>query len=238
VASIDLDEVARWMPARLLSERPPLVDDVHDVLVDMLMNHDLDAGARLNIDALARMLKVSPTPVREALVRIEAEGLVVKEPRRGYTVTPLIGLEDLHAMMDFRLLIEPAAAAAAARRVSPDEAAALRAFAGSGGAGDHDATASRLDMAYDATLHDRIAELGGNRWLRESLARLRSHLHMYRLYHHAGQAAATKPEHVAIAKAIAKRDPDAAAEAMRTHLEAAMKRLDKVFASGRLQRPS
>ena len=61
-------------------------------------------------------------------------------------------------------------------------------------------TANRLDMIYDATFHDPIAELAGNRWLRESLGRLRSHLHMYRLYHHAGQAAATKPEHVAIAR--------------------------------------
>jgi DNA-binding GntR family transcriptional regulator len=238
VKNIDLDEVARSAPGeRLLNVRPPLVDDVHDVLVDMLMNHDLDAGARLNIDALARMLRVSPTPVREALARIEAEGLVVKEPRRGYTVTPLIGLEDLRAMMDFRLLIEPAAAAAAAVRVTTSEAAALRTFAGSGGAGDHDATANRLDMIYDATFHDRIAALGGNRWLRESLARLRSHLHMYRLYHHAGQAAATKPEHVAIAKAIATRDPDEAAAAMRRHLETAMERLDNVFASSRIQLP-
>jgi DNA-binding GntR family transcriptional regulator len=238
VTNIDLDEVVRSTPAeRLRNERPPLVDDVHDVLVDMLMNHDFDAGARLNIDALARALRVSPTPLREALARMEAEGLVVKEPRRGYAVAPLTSLEDLHALIEFRLLVEPAAAAAAARRVTAREAAALRAFAGSGGAGDQDATANRLDMIYDATFHDRIAELGGNRWLRDSVARLRSHLHMYRLYHHAGQAAATKPEHVAIANAIAKRDPDAAADAMRRHLESAMTRLDDVFASGRIQLP-
>jgi DNA-binding GntR family transcriptional regulator len=238
VTNIDFDELVRSTPAeRLLNDRPPLVDDVHDVLVDMLMNHDLDAGARLNIDALARTLRVSPTPVREALARMEAEGLVVKEPRRGYAVAPLTNIDDLRALMDFRVLIEPAAAAAAARRVTAEQAAALRAFARSGGAGDQDATANRLDMVYDATFHDRIAELAGNRWLRESLARLRSHLHMYRLYHHAGQAAATKPEHVAIANAIAKRDADAAADAMRRHLETAMKRLDDVFASGRIQLP-
>ena len=234
----DFDELVRSTPAeRLLSERPALVDDVHDVLVDMLMNHDLDAGERLNIDALARALGVSPTPIREALARMEAEGLVVKEPRRGYAVAPLTTLEDLHALIEFRLLIEPAAASAAARRLTARDAVALQAFAASGGAGDQDATANRLDMIYDATFHYRIAELGGNRWLRDSLARLRSHLHMYRLYHHAGQAAATKPEHVEIANAIAKRDPDAAADAMRRHLESAVTRLDHVFASGRIQLP-
>ena len=218
-----------------LARRQPLVDDVHDVLVDMLMNHAFEPGARLNIEALARALGVSPTPIREALARMEAAGLVVKEPRRSYTVAPLISLEELRALIDFRLIVEPPAAAAAARNATTEQTTALRTFALSGGAGDHDATANRLDMIYDATFHDRIAELSGNPWLRDSLERLRSHLHMYRLYHHAQQAAATKPEHLAIAKAIARRDPDAAAEAMRAHLTTAMTRIDDVFASGRLR---
>lgn len=238
MTNTDMNEVIRFSEAgRRLAERAPLAADVHDVLVDMIMNHHVDAGARLNIDALARSLRVSPTPVREALARMEAEGLVAKELNRGYAVAPLIGLEELRSMMDFRLLIEPAAAAEAARRVDAEEASALRAFARTGGAGDYDATANRLDMVYDATFHDTIARLSGNRWLRESLARLRCHLHMYRLYHHAQQAAATKPEHVAIAKAIGSKDPEAAAEAMRTHLQTAMRRLDHVFASGKLQLP-
>ncbi|MEP6658803.1 MAG: GntR family transcriptional regulator [Acidimicrobiales bacterium] len=235
MTNLDLHEsVLATQAGRRLTERPPLVDDVHDVLVDMVMNRSVEAGARLNIDALARTLQVSPTPIREALARMEAEGLVAKEPRRGYTVARLIRLEELRSMMEFRLLIEPAAAAAAAERITSNEAAALRAFARSGGAGDYDATANRLDMVYDAKFHDTIATLGGNPWLRDSLVRLRSHLHMYRLYHHAQQAAATKPEHIAIARAITSRDPDAAAEAMRAHLRTAMNRLDNVFASGKL----
>jgi DNA-binding GntR family transcriptional regulator len=239
VNDIDLVSVVRATQAgRRLTERQPLVDDVHDVLVDMLMNHSLGPGVRLNIDALARTLGVSPTPVREALARMEAEGLVVKEPRRSYLVAPLIGLEELRTLIDFRLLIEPAAAAAAARNASGAQAAALRTFARSAGAGDQNAAANRLDMIYDATFHDKIAELGGNPWLRESLGRVRSHLHMYRLYHHTQQAAATKPEHLTIAKAIANHDAEAAAEAMRVHLTTAMKRIDDVFASGRLQTPS
>ncbi|HUR03216.1 MAG TPA: GntR family transcriptional regulator [Nonomuraea sp.] len=223
--------------AQRLSTRQPLVNDVHEVLIDMLMNHALEPGSRLNIDSMARTLGVSPTPVREALARLEAQGLVVKEPRRSYTVAPLIGLNDLRALIDFRLLVEPTAAAAAARNTSAAEATALKAFARSGGSGGQDSTAIRLDMIYDATFHDTIAKLSGNPWLRDSLVHLRSHLHMYRLYHHAQQAAATKPEHVAIAKAIAQRDPDAAAEAMRAHLTTAMKRIDDVFASGTLELP-
>jgi DNA-binding GntR family transcriptional regulator len=220
---------------RRIETHPPLVDEVHDVLVDMVMNRLVDAGTRLNIDALARTLSVSPTPVREALARMEAEGLVVKEPRRGYLVAPVIGLEELRSMIDFRLLLEPAGAAAAALRRTDAEAAALVELSRSGGSGEHDAAANRLDMIYDAKFHDTIAAMSGNPWLRDALARLRSHLHMYRLYHHAQQAAATTPEHVTIADAIAAGDADAAADAMRTHLHTAMRRLDDVFASGKLQ---
>jgi DNA-binding GntR family transcriptional regulator len=236
VESLDIEGVVRSTAAgRRLAERQPLADDVHDVIVDMLMNHTLGPGSRLNIDALARTLGVSPTPVREALARVEAEGLVLKEPRRGYMVAPLIKLGDLRLLIDLRLLVEPAAAAAAAERAAPAEARALQELARSGGAGDSDDPAmNRLDMLYDARFHDSLARLSGNHWLWESLARLRSHLHMYRLYNHVRQAAPTSSEHIAIADAVAARDPDAAAAAMRTHLDTAMRRIDDVFASGRV----
>ena len=236
---IDIEGVRASAAGRRLTERQPLTDDVHDVLVDMLMNHTLGPGNRLNIDAVAKMLGVSPTPVREALARLEAEGLIVKEPRRGYLVAPLISLDDLHSLIDFRLLVEPAAAAAAAERATPEQAAALQALARSGGSDDSDDPAvNRRGMVYDATFHDTVAALAGNPWLRESLARLRSHLHMYRLYHHARQGAATNVEHVIIADAIAAHDPVAAEAAMRDHLHTAIRRIDDVFASGKVTMPA
>jgi DNA-binding GntR family transcriptional regulator len=234
VEAIDNDGVRASAAGRRLSERQPLTDDVHDVLVDMLMNHTLAPGSRLNIEAAAKMLGVSPTPVREALARLEAEGLVVKDPRRAYLVAPLISLDSLHSLIDFRLLVEPAAAAAAASRATAEQASELQALARSGGHDDgNDAANNRLGMQYDATFHDAVAQLAGNPWLREALARLRSHLHMYRLYYHARQGAATNAEHVVIADAIAAHDPDAAAAAMRDHLNTAIRRIDEVFASGR-----
>jgi DNA-binding GntR family transcriptional regulator len=217
---------------RRLAHRRPLTNDVYEVVVDMLMNHALDPGDRLNIESLARSLGVSPTPVREALARVESEGLIIKAPQRGYTVAPLISLDQLQELIELRLLIEPATAAAAAKRATVQQGNELRSFASSGGAGGagDDIAANRLDMLYDAQFHDMIAELAGNRLIRDTLARLRSHLHMYRLYHHAGQAAATKPEHLAIARAIRNRDPEAASAAMVTHLQTALNRLNAVFA--------
>jgi DNA-binding GntR family transcriptional regulator len=238
VEAIDIDGLRTTAAGRRLTERQPLTDDVHDVLVDMLMTHTVEPGSRLNIDAVAKTLGVSPTPVREALARLEAEGLIVKEPRRGYLVAPLISLADLHSLIDFRLLVEPAAAAAAARLTTPEQARALQAFAHSGGTDASDDPAiNRRGMIYDATFHDTVAALAGNHWMREALTRLRSHLHMYRLYHHARMGAATSVEHVRIADAVAAQDPDAAEAAMRDHLQTAMKRIDDVFGSGRISRP-
>jgi DNA-binding GntR family transcriptional regulator len=215
-----------------LARRQPLTSDVYEVVIDMLMNHSLAPGSRLNIDGLARTLGVSPTPVREALARVESEGLVIKEPQRGYTVAPLISIDQLRELIELRLLVEPATAAKAAQQASTAQAAEIRAFAKTGGAGDDDAlAANRLDMLYDAQFHGMIAAVGGNQLISETLARLRSHLHMYRLYHHAIQGAVTKPEHLAIARAIARRDPDEAHAAMETHLTQALERLEIVFAS-------
>jgi DNA-binding GntR family transcriptional regulator len=234
VEPIDIEGVRASAAGRRLTERPPLADDVHDVLVDMLMTHTLAPGSKLNIEVLAKTLGVSPTPVREALARVEAEGLVVKEPRRGYLVAPVISLDDLHSLIEFRLLVEPAAAAAATRRATPEQAARLQELARSGGADDsNDPAVNRLGMLYDARFHDAVAELTGNPWLRESLVRLRSHLHMYRLYYHARQGAATNVEHERIADAIATGEPELAETAMREHLHTAIKRIDDVFASGR-----
>lgn len=229
-----MDDLIRSSDAgRRLAHRRPLTNDVYEVVVDMLMNHALGPGDRINIESLARSLGVSPTPVREALARVESEGLIIKAPQRGYTVAPLITLDQLQELIELRLLIEPATAAAAAKLATVQQANELRSFARTGGAGDNDVAANRLDMLYDAKFHDMIAELAGNRLIRETLARLRSHLHMYRLYHHAGQAAATKPEHLAIARAIRNRDPEVASEAMATHLRTALERLNAALATDR-----
>jgi DNA-binding GntR family transcriptional regulator len=233
VGGYDIDDAIRSTAAgRRLAQRRPLATDIGEVVMDMLLNHSLAPGARINIDGLARTLGVSPTPVREALAGIESQGLIIKSPQRGYTVAPLIDLGQLHELTELRLLIEPSVAAAAAERATAREATSLRAFARTGGAGSSDPTAIRLDMTYDAEFHDRLALLAGNGVVRDTLSRLRSHLHMYRLFHHAGQAAATKPEHLAIAKAVASADPEAARAAMESHLRAAMNRLDDVFAGG------
>ncbi|MBQ1012783.1 GntR family transcriptional regulator [Micromonospora sp. M51] len=212
----------RLRPARRLT----LADDVYESIKTLVMDHILPPGERVNIDALSRELDVSPTPVREALARLEADGLVRKRPLSGYTTTPLLTRAEFDDLFEVRLLLEGATAGRAAahasteerQRISTEAAATIDVEAGDG------YRRHAAFTALDATFHDLIAEVAGSPLLRDSITRLHSHLHLHRLYFPVTGAPDTNTEHQRIAAAIAAGDSDAAAEAMRAHLTAARER--------------
>ncbi|MEV0808968.1 GntR family transcriptional regulator [Micromonospora sp. NPDC050200] len=212
----------RVRPARRLT----LTEDVYETIKGLVMDHALPPNERVNIDALARELDVSPTPVREALARLESDGLVRKRPLSGYTTTPLLSRAEFDDLFDMRLLLEGAAAARAAanasaahrRQISTKANATVGVEAGDG------YRRHAAFTALDATFHDLIAEVAGSVLLREAITRLHSHLHLHRLYFPAAKAADTTVEHQRIAAAITLGDPEAATAAMRDHLTAARQR--------------
>ena len=95
-------------------ERRGLRDRVYELVLDTLMSPDIEPGARLSIDTVARDLHVSPTPVREALVLLERTGLVTREAHKGYRVSPPISDGQLEALFDARLVLEGGATELAA----------------------------------------------------------------------------------------------------------------------------
>lgn len=205
--------------------RSTLVEDVYDALTTLVLDHRLAPGDRLNIDALARELEVSATPIREALARMESDGLVTKRPLAGYTVSPLLTRQQFTDMFDMRLVLEGAAARWAAERAADPARAAITAESttvatvddpGQDGHRSHAAF-----TALDARFHDLIADAADNPLLRESIQRLHAHLHIHRLYFPYAQTGSTGEEHQRIAAAIQLADPDRAEEAMRAHLNAA-----------------
>ncbi|HEX9560720.1 MAG TPA: GntR family transcriptional regulator, partial [Candidatus Dormibacteraeota bacterium] len=145
--------------------RQTLTDSVYEAVMELVMDQHIKAGARVNIDLVARQLNVSPTPVREALARLEMDGLVVKEPLRGYSVTPMLDTKNFNDLYDLRRLLEPFAARRAAERrdekvlrVLDRELAEMRRLvgtsSGSDGATYHDYSAFALQ---DARFHEAIA---------------------------------------------------------------------------------
>ena len=211
-------------------QSPPLASSVYQLVTEMLMTNTHPPGAKVSIEDLARTLGVSQTPIREALARIEADGLIIKRPGRSYTVAPLMDIGQVRELMELRLLIEPTCAARAAMRATSAEIADLRALARSMRTSRSEPQlTSRSDLTYDAALHQRIEEVAGNAIIVETMARLRSHMHTYRLHYNAGPDRVTRLEHFAVVRAIANRDPVGAAEAMRAHLTNALHRHETAF---------
>lgn len=209
------------MPVRRLS----LADDVYESVKARVMDHVIAPGGRVTIDVLARELDVSPTPVREALARLEADGLVRKRPLAGYTCTPLLTRGEFEELFEMRLLLEPAVAARVATRPAPD-AGRLRAAATLPDA-DVDGHGYARFAAFttaDARFHDLLADQSGNRMLRDAFVRLHVHLHLHRLNFPTAHYGVSSAEHHRVVDAIADRDPDRAAEAMRAHLRGARER--------------
>ena len=220
-------------PASAAPRRPVLVDDVHEAVKAMIMDHALAPGARVSIDGLARELGVSPTPVREALARLESAQLVVKEPLRGYRTTPLLTLEQLDDLYQFRLLVEPWAAARAAERAGGDERERLAAEFASADAPDAATYASyRAFTAHDARFHLLVAELAGSDQARQAIQRTHWHLHIYRLHYDRGIGPKALAEHRRVTDAVLAGNPTRAAAAMREHLERSYGRLRPTYTSG------
>lgn len=97
------------MPIRVRSEgitRNTVTDAVTDQLRSLILSGDFADGMPLRQDAIADEMGTSRIPVREALSRLEGEGLVASYPHRGYVVTGL-SRDDIQELFDLRVLLEP-----------------------------------------------------------------------------------------------------------------------------------
>jgi DNA-binding GntR family transcriptional regulator len=206
---------------------------VYEAVKGLIMDRHLEPGAKINMDALARELEVSPTPVREALARLEADGLVTKRALSGYTAAPLLDAAGLAELFELRQLLEPAAARWAAEALDKPGAAALvamvadvrRAVRSSPG---EDYQAYRLLIEHDAHFHEAIAAATGRQLLVQTMRRLHPHVQIYRLFYRQHLGRETISEHAAIARCLQRGDADGAGQAMALHLQKAHAR----FVSG------
>ena len=213
-----------------------LADEVYDAVMALLLDGEIPAGARANIESIARDLGVSPTPVREALARLESEGLVIKQALKGYTVAAPLDAQGFDDLFHMRRLLEPDAARLAATRIPPEKIAELRAAIGdmiavidSGPVSNERFAEYRSFLVADSTFHRVIAEASGNGLLSDAIVRLRPHMHQYRLHFGRDGAHRTNLEHTAIVDALQKGDSAGADAAMRSHLEGAQQRVDEHF---------
>ena len=208
----------------LASESRPqaLSADVYDLLVDKLFDPSYRPGARLNIDRLAAEWGVSQTPVREALSRAAATGLVVREQHKGFQVAPLLPHSRFQAVVDARALIEPFCAGRAATLASDDELAALVMFNDTMDqiAAHPDADEYRSYLRADIGWHRGIVAAARNPFLLQAFDDW--NIHFFRFQRFRGDAAAdvagARPEHRAVMDALLCHDPEASFSAMTAHV--------------------
>ncbi len=180
---------------------------------------------RLREVEVAKLLEMGRTPVREALKRIQDEGLITHEPGRGLVVTTMDPQEvsELYAMRQF---LEGAAAALAARHASDTEILHMQAILDEGDAGD--------PVGHNLAFHQAIYGAAHNRYLIRSLQSLTDTTYLL------GRSTLSTPErvaqsneeHHAILTAIRDRDPVRAEAAAQLHINRALLERLKMLRQG------
>ncbi|MCZ2403787.1 GntR family transcriptional regulator [Paenarthrobacter sp. Z7-10] len=220
------------MPAK--TGKPPVIsrqvlaDHVYQEVLVALMDGRLEAGRGISIDGLARDLDVSPTPVREALARLEATGMVRRVALKGYRVAPLFSSEDLAELMDARLVIEPVNALRACERRTPELNQALEQSITDLKNAPRGASFAEFRDYWEADerFHQLIAENAGNQFILSAFNSLGGQIQRFRFFSGLGvtDAECAIEEHAAILQAFAAGNPALAQEAMVAHLTGVKKR--------------
>jgi DNA-binding GntR family transcriptional regulator len=208
-----------------------LAGSVYEAIFAQLMSLKIAPGARITVDNLVKELNVSQTPIREALGRLEGEGLVIKTHLIGFSAAPQITRRRFDELYQLRLLLEPDSAARAATAMDEGKLASLREAAGLMGrreGGDERLRYSTF-ARQDAMFHDKILEIAGNELIRETLNHQHTHFHIFRLMFHSRVTEEALDEHEALLGALEAGDASAAERAMREHLEHSRDRLLPAF---------
>lgn len=192
---------------------------VYEALIARVRSGGLPPGTRLREEDISAMLGVSRTPVREALARLQARGLVEAGPGGGLAIAGL-DRRQIMELYALRAVMEGAAARYAAENATAGDIATLTHVAGlfaaeTGGP----AALARVNVLF----HDSICDAAGNRYLARMLAELNDSLALLpdTTFSIAGRGEGARAEHQAILDAILARDPDAAEAAARRHIERA-----------------
>lgn len=209
---------------------PTLIrDQIYATLRRELLDCTIAPGADIYEPELSERFSSSRSPVRDALLRLEADGLVVIHPRRGYQATP-ISISDADDLFDFRALLEPACAQNAVATASDETLAAFDRFRSvEAFAASQPEVPAVSFVSYNRAFHVAIAEACANRRLRDATLQVIEQFD--RLVHvslkqvDTSTHAALVAEHGDIIDALQARDGKRAARILGNHVGRARKRV-------------
>lgn len=205
----------------------PLRDVVFNTLRQAILTGELKPGERLMEIHLANKLGVSRTPIREAIRKLELEGLVTMIPRRGAEVAQITG-KSLQDVLEVRRSLDALCAELACARISDAEVDAL----GAACKNFEEATMKgdiREIAAADVALHDIIIEATGNKRLVQLVNNLAEQMYRYRFEYIKDKSVYPRliEEHRIMYNAIRGKDGMTAAKVSVTHIDNQMEAIAK-----------
>ena len=192
---------------------------VYETLKQRIINQALPPGEPINEMTLSRELKISKTPIREALQQLEKDGFVENIPGRGSFVSR-ISIQDLRETFEIREILECEACKRVALKHDPEKLEAIRKAFETG----KESPLGGLPKHFRSgdQIHAFIFESLGNQRLLEIYRRLQDHIVRHRIHFfsnsHVGRSEASYGEHLEILNALAAQDPGRCEQAIRTHL--------------------
>ena len=197
----------------------PLRDIVFQKLREAIITGQLKPGDRLMEIKLANTMGVSRTPVREAIRKLQGEGLVIMNARRGAVVAP-INLQTMKELLEIRKALESLACQLVASKATEEDVEELREINNimRRAVSDDDVN---LMTEQDVAFHERITELAANNHLQNMLDQIKEHLYRYRLefIKELKNREVLVEEHDRIIDAIATRNARLAGKEVEKHIE-------------------
>lgn len=202
-----------------LDDYKPLRDVVFDSLREAILDGKLKPGQRLMEVQLADQLGVSRTPVREAIRKLELEGIVVMLPRKGAYVANM-SLKDIMEVLEIRSSLEGLAAFLAAERINDEDLANLKRIAK-----ELEQTELNIEdlLKKDVEFHECIFKATNNKRLHQLINSLWEQVYRFRLSYLSDYDALQSivEEHKMIVEAIEKGDSELARKCATEHIEKA-----------------
>ncbi len=202
-----------------LDQPQTLADRAYERIKHAILSGDVQAWTSLTEPALARRLRISRTPVREALQRLAREGLVRLVPQRGALVTVLTA-DDWRELFDLREVLEGLAARLAAERVPQAELDELVREHEGLSHRRHDTSTERDRIAFGRKLHGLVMREARSSRLEQMVSLVAQQVQMLGEFQLSaeGRVDAAYHEHGELVDALRRRDPDAAEALMRLHV--------------------
>ncbi|NLO93245.1 MAG: GntR family transcriptional regulator [Clostridiaceae bacterium] len=167
------------VPKLKMDSYQPLRDVIFETLRKAIVTGEIKPGERLMEVSLAEQMGVSRTPVREAIRRLEAEGLVTMTPRKGTHVSHL-SIKDIMDVLEVRTVLDKLATDLAAKRIQPVQIKSLEA-AHKGFINCVEKNNIDGAVRKDVEFHDIIYAASGNPRLIAVATSLREHVYRFRV---------------------------------------------------------